>query len=494
MRSVTVAELVPDAPLPRGLYSRFGSMLLPPGATLTTPILTRLRAGKHESVLIPDDSTPVPAPVLPIITLAPAVIAPAPAPAPTPPLPTPPLPIPVVIAPPAPATTPEPSLALESALAPEPLPEPVPVHPPEPALPRDETRRRQAAATLRRRGAELLASWSPALDRLPRRFAAASAPAPTVRPARTSSHWLDADIAAMRAERTGVLERIYSRLALGRSLHAGALVDLADELADLALRRSDRFGALAALSPSRGGGAGRPDNLADHTYSVAVLATGIATHRRWSGTDVRTVALAALLADAGMMLLAPDLRAVDSPLSDEQRSRLRDHPTHTLALIDLIETLPPAVAAIVLAHHEREDATGYPRGLRSAVIHDGAKALAVADTLAALTAPRAHRRRVDPFDAMLTVINLGATGSLDRASVGALLRCTGLFPIGSSVLLSTGHSAVSVALPDPARPDRPLVRLIDGPDTGAILDLAAPAARSLRVARAGAAAALITRA
>jgi HD-GYP domain-containing protein (c-di-GMP phosphodiesterase class II) len=45
----------------------------------------------------------------------------------------------------------------------------------------------------------------------------------------------------------------------------------------------------------------------------------------------------------------------------------------------------------VIAHHERFDGTGYPRGLRGDVIPVGARIFAVADTLDAMISDRPYR-------------------------------------------------------------------------------------------------------
>src|SRR5437899_9158400 len=50
------------------------------------------------------------------------------------------------------------------------------------------------------------------------------------------------------------------------------------------------------------------------------------------------------------------------------------------------------VAEIVLAHHERFDGYGYPRGLKGEEILLGARIFAVADTLDAITSDRPYRR------------------------------------------------------------------------------------------------------
>ncbi|HEX9019479.1 MAG TPA: HD domain-containing phosphohydrolase, partial [Anaerolineaceae bacterium] len=49
------------------------------------------------------------------------------------------------------------------------------------------------------------------------------------------------------------------------------------------------------------------------------------------------------------------------------------------------------VAAIILAHHERYDGTGYPYGLKREMIPFGARVLAVADAYSAITDDRPYR-------------------------------------------------------------------------------------------------------
>ena len=47
---------------------------------------------------------------------------------------------------------------------------------------------------------------------------------------------------------------------------------------------------------------------------------------------------------------------------------------------------------MVIAHHEREDGSGYPRGLAGDAIPRGARILAVADTYDVLVSDRPYRR------------------------------------------------------------------------------------------------------
>ena len=58
------------------------------------------------------------------------------------------------------------------------------------------------------------------------------------------------------------------------------------------------------------------------------------------------------------------------------------------------------VAEIVLAHHERIDGRGYPRGLTGEEIPEIAKIIAVAEVYDTLTASDTYRTRISSFEAL----------------------------------------------------------------------------------------------
>jgi HD-GYP domain-containing protein (c-di-GMP phosphodiesterase class II) len=75
----------------------------------------------------------------------------------------------------------------------------------------------------------------------------------------------------------------------------------------------------------------------------------------------------------------------------------------------------------VLAHHERPDGRGYPRGLRDEEIELEAKILAVADAYEAMTSDRVYRNSIGAERAREEL--LACAGSqFDAAVVQAFLR------------------------------------------------------------------------
>jgi HD-GYP domain-containing protein (c-di-GMP phosphodiesterase class II) len=81
-------------------------------------------------------------------------------------------------------------------------------------------------------------------------------------------------------------------------------------------------------------------------------------------------------------------------------------------------------AAIVIAHHERIDGSGYPRGLRGEEIPLEARIVAVADTYDVLISDRPYRKAFNNQDA-LRILREESGTHLWEPAVRALLRSLG---------------------------------------------------------------------
>ncbi|MBI3790889.1 MAG: phosphohydrolase, partial [Gemmatimonadetes bacterium] len=77
-------------------------------------------------------------------------------------------------------------------------------------------------------------------------------------------------------------------------------------------------------------------------------------------------------------------------------------------------------AEIVLAHHERFDGSGYPRGLKALEIPLGARVFTIADVYDAITSPRPYRSPMAHEEA-LRVIRDASSRQFDPAVVAAFL-------------------------------------------------------------------------
>jgi putative nucleotidyltransferase with HDIG domain len=128
-----------------------------------------------------------------------------------------------------------------------------------------------------------------------------------------------------------------------------------------------------------------------HSQRVAALAERIAIALHFAPAQVELVRDAALLHDLGKIRTGDHVLQKAGPLDNHEQQEMR---LHAEAGAELLQRLPDfwEGAALVRAHHERYDGTGYPRGLSGEEMPLEAAVIAVADAWDAMTSDRPYRR------------------------------------------------------------------------------------------------------
>jgi len=124
-----------------------------------------------------------------------------------------------------------------------------------------------------------------------------------------------------------------------------------------------------------------------HARRVAGLARAAAEHLALEPATIETLVRAAWLHDVGRVSVPNRIWATRGPLGTLEWERVR---LHAYVAERVCQALDPEIAHLVGAHHEREDGSGYARGIRPNLV---ASVLAAADVCAALGADRPHRER-----------------------------------------------------------------------------------------------------
>ncbi len=242
------------------------------------------------------------------------------------------------------------------------------------------------------------------------------------------THW--------RNDQVEKLRDYYARIEAGLPIPLDRFNALVDDLQVHLAQHPTRFTQLALLCQRR------EDYLPDHAYTVTVLAMGIATRLGWPLHDVRQMGLAGLLFDLGMLLIAQRIRTSAAELSESDRGRVQRHPIFSLAMLQMVEGVPPIIQLAALQHHERENGTGYPCGTRRDAVCDYAKVLAVADSFAATTEPRHYRKPKLPYIAMEETLYVSTTSMAfwKPARCAGCCKRRGIFPWGRSSSFPTART------------------------------------------------------
>lgn len=120
---------------------------------------------------------------------------------------------------------------------------------------------------------------------------------------------------------------------------------------------------------------------------------------RLSSKEMDELSLLALLHDIGKVSIDPDILQKPGPLTPEEWDEMKRHPEIGCRIARASPELS-MIADLILAHHERWDGTGYPRGLKGEDIPLPCRILAMADALDAMIHDRVYRSAMSLSEAI----------------------------------------------------------------------------------------------
>ncbi len=139
-----------------------------------------------------------------------------------------------------------------------------------------------------------------------------------------------------------------------------------------------------------------------HSVNVGVLGISIAKRifASSSGHDMHELGAAFFLHDLGKVNI--DLAIINKPsvLTDAEMAQMRRHPEFGYEILTKTNQLTEECRTIVLHHHERNNGSGYPQGLKGDDIHVYGRICSLADVYDALNSDRPYRNGLGPFAAL----------------------------------------------------------------------------------------------
>jgi HD-GYP domain-containing protein (c-di-GMP phosphodiesterase class II) len=155
----------------------------------------------------------------------------------------------------------------------------------------------------------------------------------------------------------------------------------------------------------------------------------------------REAGLGGLLHDTGKALVPDEVLNKPGRLTDEEFEIIKKHPKDGYDILLKTPQVGEIPLDITLHHHERMDGSGYPDKLPGDRISTLAQMAAIVDVYDAITADRCYHKGMSAAAALRKIYEWSKF-HFNPQHVQAFMRCVGIYPVGTLVLLESGRLAV----------------------------------------------------
>lgn len=181
----------------------------------------------------------------------------------------------------------------------------------------------------------------------------------------------------------------------------------------------------------------------DQAISVAVNMLAFGRQIGLPRSELGVIGLAGLLLDVGMLQLPEELLN-KAPLTPAEHALIKRHVQFGEDMLRKTAGIPDRVIEIVCEHHERENGSGYPRGLTGTAVSVYGKMAGIVDCYRELTSGRPGRNGVSTYEALETMHGWGGQ-FFHPMLLEQFIQCIGIYPVGSLIELNSGEVAIVVA-------------------------------------------------
>ena len=188
-----------------------------------------------------------------------------------------------------------------------------------------------------------------------------------------------------------------------------------------------------------------PGDLFTHAINVMVTALCLGRKFRFSYDEMKQLGIGAINYDLGLVAVPEAILEKQGDLTEEEYRIYEQHTVFGYIMLSQNPSIPPTSSAVALQHHEHQNGTGFPRGIkgenrpplkdfsRKNVIHRFAEIVAVADNYDMLITGRngyGHKHTVR--DALKKIIQMGGA-RLNSEIVKTLVSIVPVYPVGARI-------------------------------------------------------------
>ena len=200
-----------------------------------------------------------------------------------------------------------------------------------------------------------------------------------------------------------------------------------------------------------------------HCVHLAILGGLMAKWMGLVGIDRQNMVLAGLFLDIGKQMVPKDLLEKKGLLTEEEFDILKNHVVESFKIVENSELEGRTdLMNGIIQHHERDDGSGYPSGLKGDAITTFGKVLAILDCYDAMASSRSYAAKRSPFEVFKVLYADVLDGKLDSEYAVLFMRKMNAALNGCWLRLSDGTAGRIVYVDESRVTAMPVVQLADG--------------------------------
>ena len=270
------------------------------------------------------------------------------------------------------------------------------------------------------------------------------------------------EVAKRTYERTvAVTKEVVSSVRMGKSASVKKVKRAVQGIVDQVLQNEVSITGLTTIRDY-------DDYTFVHSVNVTIFSVSLGKRLGLTKLQLYDLGLAALFHDVGKSRVPHDVLNKEGGLSEDEWRIMQSHPwLGVLVLFGLrgYGEIPYRPMIVAYEHHMKIDLTGYPSSIRPRQMSMFSKIIAVADAFDAATSRRVYQTTpLQPADVLREMWENPRRGQ-DPVLVKAFINLTGIYPVGTCVILDSYEVAlIHAPNPDPAMINRPTVRVVMTPE------------------------------
>ena len=195
-----------------------------------------------------------------------------------------------------------------------------------------------------------------------------------------------------------------------------------------------------------------------HSLNVTLLSMMLAKELKAPAEAIRVMGMGAMFHDVGKLDIPDRIVRKTEALSKPELSLLQQHCAYGLETGRKLG-LPAGALQVIAQHHEYVDGSGYPKGLSGVDFNLLARIVAIVNAYDNLCNPVKLSAALTPHQA-LSLMYAQQRAKFDAGALTAFVRCMGIYPPGTIVVLSNDSVGMVVSV-NSSKPLKPTVLIYD---------------------------------